>query len=1167
MSDEKSAAAKKEEEILEFWRNNQIFEKTLQKEASKGEFVFYEGPPTANGRPGIHHLESRAFKDAIPRFKTMQGYHVARKAGWDTHGLPVELEVEKELGISTKGEIEEYGIGAFNNKCKESVWKYIDEWQEFTRRMGYWLDLDNPYVTYHPQFMESVWNRLGAAAERDLLYEDYKVVPWCPRCETTLSSHELAQGYKTVTDLTVTAKFKLIDAPKEISGGENTYVLAWTTTPWTLPANVALAVGEDISYSVVATDYGRVVVADDRIKDVVGDDVDVNIVKEITGKQLVDLSYEPLYDFVSGVVDADNKERFNQNAHKIYAADFVTTEDGTGVVHTAVMYGQDDFALGQDQDLPRVHLVDQTGHFVDGTDFLAGRFVHDEAVAVDIIKDLYHRDGAGETGLLFDKSKYDHEYPHCWRCKTPLVYYARNSWYIRMTDLREELIAENQKINWEPSHIKNGRFGEWLDGVKDWAVSRERFWGTPLPIWQSEDGEKTAVITSVADLKNKVKSSNNLIAMRHGEAEHNVEGRADSGDFNTSSLTEKGEKEASVAAEELAKRPVDIVYVSPYARARETAAIITKKLDLPDESVIVDDRIGEFNFGEFAGRPISDYRGFRQSGEDDVYYTTPATGGESHLDAKRRIGDFLYDIDAKHEGKNILIISHGLFLEVAPAVVEGADLARSKEIMRDYQDKPTGTMLELDFAPLPHNEDFELDLHRPYVDEIAWEEDGKVMRRVPDVMDVWFDSGAVPFAQHHYPFENNDYVDNSGYPADFISEAIDQTRGWFYTLHAIGVLSGKGRAVKNIICLGHILDEEGAKMSKSVGNTVDPWEAMDEFGADAIRFWMYSINQPGESKNFSAETVDEITKKVFNLVRNVARFYEMYRDDELTLDKDPHESPDVLDQWILNKLDQLTGDATTSLEAYDLLTPTRAIREFIGDLSQWYIRRSRDRFKSDDDTERLWALVTTKHVLDTLARLLAPFTPFLAEELYQDVIGESESVHLTSWPKAKGGVDEDLLADMEEVRSAVSHAHDLRSQAGIKVRQPLAALTLRNESLAGQKELLEIIADEVNVEKVVFDAELEEPCRLDTELTADLEEKGAVRELVRNIQRLRKQADLDPFTEITLTITTDEPGKDLVERFKEEITTTATVAGIEFTEVSAGAKVETNGFTFTVEIS
>lgn len=897
--------SEKELEVLKQWEDKDIFKKTLEKQAPKGSFVFYEGPPTANGKPGIHHAESRAFKDCIPRYKTMQGFRVVRKAGWDTHGLPVELEVEKQLGFTGKAEIEEYGIDTFNAKCKESVWAYKQNWETFTKRLGYWVDLDDPYITYDPKYVESLWWIIKQVWEKNLLYKDYRVTPHCPRCGTSLSSHELSQGYKDVKDLTITAKFKLV-------GTENEYVLAWTTTPWTLPGNVGLAVGADIDYVKIKHGDDLLWLAKDLLEQVV--EGEYEIVEEVKGSALVDKEYEPLYPFMREAMKGSGEEE--KRTWYIMPADFVTTEDGTGVVHTAVMYGADDFALGNDVGLPKFHLVKLDGTFIEGTDFLAGRVVTDEDVAIAIIKDLAHR------GLLFKKAKYEHSYPHCWRCKSKVIYYAKDSWYIAMSTLRDELLAQNDKINWEPSHIKEGRFGEWLREVKDWAFSRERYWGTPLPIWESEDGEKLCV-GSFEELRS------------------------------------------------LAKDP---------------------------------SQVGE------------------------------------------------------------------------------------------------------DFDP-----------HRPFVDEIVLQKDGKEYKRVKDVCDVWFDSGSMPYAQWHYPFENKELVDSGeAFPADYISEAIDQTRGWFYTLLAVSTLLGKEAAYKNVICLGHVLDAEGKKMSKSVGNIVEPMEMMETYGADAVRWYMYSINQPGESKRFDLKMLSDMVKKNFGILMNVVSFYEMFTTSQLQDSTTP--SQHILDRWILARLNKLTQETTDRLDRYVITETVRELGEFITDLSTWYVRRSRDRVKGTDEADKAATVATLKTVLITFSKLMAPFAPFLAEQVYARVGGERESVHLEDWPEVDESLlDDEVLVQMSQTRSLVTRALERRVEAGVPVKQVLGAMVVGVPSGEFSAEYQALLREEVNVKTVsVEKGDLSaEP---DFTLTPELIREGLVRELVRKVNSLRKKADLTIEDRIELVV-------------------------------------------------
>jgi len=942
----KSAMAGREERILEFWQENKIFNKTLKQTEGKKEFIFYEGPPTANGKPGIHHLEARAFKDAIPRYKTMRGYHVRRKGGWDTHGLPVELQVEKKLNLESKKAIEEYGIAKFNQQCKESVWEYLDIWNKFTTRIGFWVDQENPYVTYHNEYIESVWNIVKKINEQGLLYKDYKVVPWCPRCGTALSSHELALGYENVKDLSVYVKFPVKDG--SVAGGKvsDTYILAWTTTPWTLPGNVALAVGANVDYVKIKIGAEIFILAKERLS-IISEPYE--ILEEIKGAGLVGLEYESLFPFLISNISESERPKL-EKAYRVHQANFVTTADGTGVVHTAVMYGQDDFMLGAEVGLPRHHLISLDGKFMAGTGFLENRFVKDEGVAVDIIKDLAYR------GLLYKKEKYEHSYPHCWRCQTPLIYYARDSWYIEMSNprIKTALIAENKDINWEPAHIRDGRFGEWLREIKDWAISRERYWGTPLPVWVCDNCKQIEVVGSIAELEEK---------------------------------------------------------------------------------------------------------------------------------------------------------SGGI---------------------------------------LPKNEKGELDLHRPYIDEVSLacsrstssgQACGGKLTRTKEVMDVWFDSGAMPFAQDHYPFENQQWVDGAGYPADFIAEAIDQTRGWFYTLHAVGALLGRGKAFKNVICLGHLMDAQGKKMSKSLGNVVDPFAMMEKYGADTLRLWMYSVNQPGESKNFDEKTVALLHQQVFGLLYNVLAFYELYRDKNLEYSDKP-KSKNILDKWILVRLDELIRLTTENLDDYRLIEPVRGMKDFINDLSTWYLRRSRERIKEDD----MAAKQTLYFVLKTSAKLLAPFAPFAAEDIWQKLKNgqDKESVHLEEWPKAKmfrfGNAK--ILNEMKSTREIVSALLKERQLANIPVRQPLASAIGPSVS----EPYVEIIKGEVNIE----DYAEANSFGLNLNITPELKQEGNYRELVRALQDMRKTQGLTPNDIISLVFETNEIGKNLIQKFETDMKKTALVSTIEF---------------------
>lgn len=1112
-SQNKSQAALREEQILKFWQENKIFEKTLEKPSSKGNFVFYEGPPTANAKPALHHLEARVFKDIIPRYKTMRGYKVPRRAGWDTHGLPVELQIEKKLGLTSKKEIENFGVKEFNKACKDSVFEYIGDWEKFTDRIGYWVDKENAYYTFNPKYMESVWNIVKTASDRGLLYKDYKVLPWCPRCGTALSSHELAQGYQDVKDLSVYAKFKIV-------GFENKYLLAWTTTPWTLPGNVALAVGENIEYIEVEIEGDIFILAKERVSLV---DKEYKIITSCKGKDLVGLEYEPLYPYLRDNLPDSEKDKLSK-AFKVYAADFVNTEDGTGIVHTAVMYGQDDFVLGTQVGLPKYHLVNEDGTFKQEVEKFAGRFVKNEDVAVDVIKDLAHRN------LLFKKEKYEHSYPHCWRCKTPLIYFARDSWYIRMSELRDELVKENENINWVPSHIKEGRFGEWLKDIKDWAISRERYWGTPLPIWMKENGG-FEVVGSIDQIRERVKKSGNqYFTLRHGEAEQNLKDLINSDlSNNIYHLTDEGKKQISASVEQIKKEKIDMIITSPFLRCKEAAEMARAALGLDQSCVLEDERLVEFKKGPgFEGKKWEEYWGLF-SGTKERFEKSP-DGGENLNDLNKRAGEFLYDLENKYSGKNILVVTHQGVIASMHMIAEGGDRA---EFIKAKENKTytfgLADFRKLNFVPLPHNENYELDLHKPYIDDVVLvDSEGREMKRVKEVMDVWFDSGSMPFSQEHYPFDK----EKIDYPADFISEAVDQTRGWFYTLHAIGVIMGKGKAYKNVICLGHILDSEGKKMSKSIGNIVDPNLMIEKYGVDTLRFWMYSVNQPGDSKNFDEKTVDEIVKKVWNPILNIISFYEIYKTEDLEY----AESKNILDRWLVSRLGELINQGEKSLENYDAFSAARLIKDFVNDFSTWYLRRSRDRFKGGDEEDKKYALSTTRFVLLELSKYMAPFAPFFAEFVYQKLKENKdvESVHLCDWPIEKN-VEVDVLKKMEQVRLTVSLALEKRNAAGIKVRQPLSELRIKNQELKEGRGYLDLIKEEVNVKDVLFDENIKEEVELNTEITEELKKEGMERDIIRFIQELRKVANLNPSDSKKLSVDTDENGKRFIEEAAERI--------------------------------
>ncbi len=840
-----------EQRVLERWRERDVFHESVRRREGAPPFVFYEGPPTANGRPGSHHVLARVFKDVFPRYRTMRGHLVHRKAGWDCHGLPVELEVERELGITSKEDIERYGIAEFNERCRESVVKYVDEWDRLTERIGFWIDTDDAYWTLSNEYIESVWWSLAEVWKKGLLYEGHKVVPYCPRCGTALSSHEVAQGYRDVIDPSVYVRFPL-------SGEEGVSMLAWTTTPWTLLSNAALAVHPEITYvRARMTDGETLILAEALVGRVLGEQP-YEIVDRMPGTELLGLRYEPPFPYIHD---------YGENGHTVLGADFVTTDDGTGVVHTAVAFGEDDYALGERYGLKVQNPVRLDGTFDDRMGPFAGRDARE--ANTDIVETLE------ASGRLLRAEEYEHAYPHCWRCGTALLYYAKSSWYVKTTAVRDQMLRENEGIDWHPEHIKDGRFGKWLENNVDWALSRERYWGTPLPLWRCPQGHEHCV-GSVEELRT-----------------------------------------------------------------------------------------------------------------------------------------------------------------LAGSVPE--------------------------------------DLHRPFIDDVAFPcaDCGEEMRRVPEVIDAWWDSGSMPFAQWHAPFEN-DELRQERLPADYICEALDQTRGWFYSLLAVSTLLYGESPYRTVLCLGLILDPDGQKMSKSRGNVVVPWEVLDRHGADALRWYYFTSKQPWDGYRFSIDTVGESVRQFMLQLWNTYGFFVLYANagDVAVPDVPPAELEDI-DRWALSRLQATVATVTERLDAYDTTAAGRAIAAFVDDLSNWYVRRSRRRFWDGDAA----AFATLRECLVTTAKLLAPLTPFIADEVYGNLDGAEPSVHLCDFPSPSGSFhDGELEADMQVARDAVELGRAARAQAGVKVRQPLreAAVVAADRERAAIERFAAILLEELNVRELRFVSDAEE---------------------------------------------------------------------------------------------
>ncbi|MCI7443806.1 MAG: isoleucine--tRNA ligase [Clostridium sp.] len=987
-----------EKDIANLWKERNIIKKNFDMNQDGEYFTFYDGPPTANGKPHVGHILTRVMKDIIPRYKVMKGYKVIRKAGWDTHGLPVELEIEKKLGISGKQQIEEYGVEKFVKECKSSVFTYVSMWEKMTDQIGYWVDMENPYVTYHNDYIESVWWALKQMWDKGLLYEGHKVMPYCPRCGTALSSHEVAQGYKDVSDLTCIAKFKVV-------GKENKYILAWTTTPWTLPSNLALCVNKAYTYIEAKVGDEVYILAKDLADKVLGEDYE--IVKEFKGEELLGVKYEQLMPFA----------KVEGKAFEVIHGDYVTLTDGTGIVHIAPAYGEDDSFVAKKNGITFVNLVDKEGKFVDEVTPWAGKFVKkcDESIC----------NWLEENNKLFKKERHMHSYPHCWRCDTPLLYYPKESWFVAMTTLRDKLIENNNKINWYPDNIRTGRFGKFLENVIDWGISRDRYWGTPLPIWTCECGHQEC-IGSIAELK------------------------------------EKG-------------------------------------IDVPED----------------------------------------------------------------------------------------------------------------------------IELHKPYIDNVYLKcpKCGKKMKRAKEVIDCWFDSGSMPFAQLHYPFENKELFEKN-YPAQFISEAVDQTRGWFYTLLAISTAIFDKASFENCIVLGHVLDKKGLKMSKHKGNVVDPFDVLGSVGADATRWHFYTASAPWLPTRFSVEDVADSQRKFLSTLWNVYSFYVLYAElDKFNpLEYKDFKSENVMDKWIMSKLNTLVKDVDDKLNSYDITSAALAIENFTDELSNWYVRRNRARYWSETLTDdKIGAYVTLYNTLVTLAKVAAPFVPFITEEIYQNLVvsldeNAKESIHLCHWPKVdEEAIDKNLEKEMDLAYTIVKLGRSARNGANIKNRQPLSKMLVSTDSLP--QYYGDIIKDELNIKEVDFGADLSQHVNfeikpnlpvlgkaygkmipairkeiasknqmelaqkiksggtetinvngteielnsenllvtmqgiggyafagegeigvvLDTHITDELREEGHVREIISKIQNMRKEKGFEVADKINLYVANNDMLISVIEKFKDTI--------------------------------
>jgi len=1158
--------AEKENEVLSFWTENMIFEKSLFEnnknkdgKVADNNFKFYDGPPFATGLPHPGHLLQSYLKDSIPRYQTMKGNYVRRTWGWDCHGLPIENLIEKELDLKTKKDLIDFGVDKFTKACSDIVLKYDEDWKKTVPVWGRWVDMENQYATVNNTYTESCWWAFSELYKKGLAYEGFKVMHICPRCETPLAASEVALGYQDIKDISVYAKFELVDEP-------GTFLLAWTTTPWTLPGNTAIAINKNLEYVKVNHNGENLIVAKKLVNNILptppskeGESAQGQIVQEIQGEELIGKKYKPVFDYYNNPEFIGNLKNVfgepnGENIYKVWHADFVTDTAGTGIAHEAPAFGEDDYNLAMQHNIPTILHVGMDGRFVKEVTDFAGERVKwkGETQATDkkVCEFLQNQNKILKTEII------THSYPMCWRCDTPLLNYATNSWFVAVSKMRERLVEENNKVYWVPDHVREGRMGEWLKGARDWALSRNRYWGAPLPVWKSES--ETFIPGSLKELQTRTRAKNKYIFIRHGETDANRKnidldqtGSIAGGIIDVVLREDKSLNATGIEQAKSIKLDVDksslVVLSSPYKRAKETAEILIENLGLDKNILTVEDKLKEWQVGkDNNGKTWKEF--YEENAGVNYLHKKMKGAEETKLDVQNRIGLLVKELEEKYEGKTIVLVTHKSPISSAMVRNAGELYEVGTGNMPVWKNVKNCEIVEMDWRPLPTDEAGAVNFHIPHIDNLkVYDSNGNPMKREGGVFDCWYESGSMPYAQFHYPFENKELF-NQNFPADFISEAQDQTRGWFYTMLILGVGLFDQSPFRSVITSGMINAADGKKISKKLKNYTDPLELIGKYGSDSVRYYLLSSPAvKGESMKFSDEGVKQIYSKNITRLMNVLSFYKLYEN----LDAGENEvagsqSEHVLDKYIVARFKQVKLEVSRGFDALFVDAAFRPIEKFIDDLSVWFLRRSRDRFKSDDKKTQAQAIATTKYILREFAKVLAPIMPFTAEMIWSSIRTkiDPESVHLCTWGNVEEleAADVEAIEKMELVREMVTNILEERNRAAIKVRQPLAAAvfkTAKFDSIKTSGEYLGEVMDETNVRSLNFvesDASAQ-VCELDTNITEELKVEGVYRELVRTIQDARKLAGLKVGENVNIQLpnSLSDFEKQVVESKKTEL--------------------------------